>query len=181
MPSLGPRVTLRPLVPDDAHTMAGWAEDSVFRDHAGWRLDRTRDEIAAFHHGLIACPPDDLVRLGAVVDAHLVGYVDLHGDQPGRRELGFLVGGLERWGRGLGTRLGAAGLVHGFEVLGLDEIWAEALDADEASVRILRRLGLVETGLGEEDEFLGRATRYRQLAISRAAWNHDPGATSPDS
>ena len=53
-------------------------------------------------------PPADLIRLGAVHHGILVGYVDLHGDEPHRRELGFAIDGRSRWGRGLGHLTAAA-------------------------------------------------------------------------
>jgi len=85
-----------------------------------------------------------------------------------RRELGYLIGGRDRWNRGLGTLVARAGLAHGFDVLRLQTIWAEAVDANAASAAILRRIGMRETGLGGETEFLGVRSRYRQFELSEA-------------
>ncbi len=46
-------------------------------------------------------------------------------------------------------------------------IWAEAVDANRASVRILASLGMTETGRGQEESFLGVASYYRHFTISR--------------
>lgn len=120
----------------------------------------------AFQRRLIEHPPADLLRLAAIQDGHLVGYVDLHGSAPDRRELGFLVGPRELWGQGLGRAAASAGLRYGFQELGLKEIWAEALDANRAPIRILQKLGMTETGWGDIDTHLGRPSRYRQFAIA---------------
>lgn len=103
----------------------------------------------------------------------LVGYVDLHGSDPGEKELGFVIGPSRRWGQGLGRRAAEAGLTYGFEELGLEHIWAEALAANTASVRILRSLGMEETGRGTPGMFLGEDSYYLQFSISRRAWTHE--------
>ncbi len=163
-------VLLRPLEPLDAEVIAAWGDDLLFCDEAGWSRDLDPAERRVRWVELVRDLPADLIRLAGVLDGELIGYVDLHGSEPGRRELGYLVGGRERWGRGLGTALALAGLAHGFDVLGLDEIWAEAADANEASVRILQRIGLTETGRGEDAWYLDRRTFYRQFAMPRSDW-----------
>ena len=165
-------VRLRPLGPDDAPVLAAWADDPLFCDEAGWARDLDpglrRERWAA----LLAAPPADLLRLAAVVKGEVVGYIDLHGCEAGRRELGDLVGGRERFGKGLGTAMARQGLDHAFGVLGLDEVWAEAADANPASVRILQRIGMTETGRGSDTWHLDRRTFHRQFAITRAQWEN---------
>lgn len=158
-------VVLRPLTIEDAVVIACWAADEDFCRAAEWSIGRSAEEHRAFQTQLITSPPPGLLRLGAVHGDRLVGYVDLHGNQPDRRELGFLVGPRSLWGLGLGLAVARAGLVFGFEERGLREIWAEALDANRASIRILQRLGTTETGLGVPATYLGRPTRYRQFVF----------------
>ncbi|MDX6283038.1 MAG: hypothetical protein QOH03_4109, partial [Kribbellaceae bacterium] len=98
----------------------------------------------------------------------LVGYVDLAGGEVGWRELGYVVGPSARWGRGLGGVVARLGVEYGFGVLGLAEIRAEALDANVASVRILRSLGMTEVGRGEDDSFLGEPSFYRRFRIGKS-------------
>jgi RimJ/RimL family protein N-acetyltransferase len=169
-------VTLRPLESADAPEIAGWGADAGFCRAADWRMGPTPPERRAFFERVIAAPPTGLLRLGVVHDGDLIGYVDLHGDEPDRRELGFLIGPRSRWGRGLGGLAAVAGLTHGFDVLGLGEIWAEALATNLASVRILQGLDMRETGRGDDGVFLGVATYYRRFAISAGAWtdHHRP-------
>ena len=159
-------MVLRPLAVEDAGTIAGWAADEELCRAAEWPLGRDQEFFRSFHRRSISEPPADLVRLGVVREGRLVGYVDLHGDEPDRRELGYLIGERRLWGRGVGTAAAAAGLHHGFTEIGLREIWAEALDANDASVRILRRLGMRETGTGDSATYLGEPTHYRQFTIT---------------
>ena len=147
---------------------AEWGTDRVFCERAGWSPDTTLADRREWWAATITQPPSGLLRLAACVSGEVVGYVDLHGSESGRRELGYLIGGRDRWNRGLGTLVARAGLAYGFEVLGLQTIWAEAVDANAASGAILRRLGMRETGLGAEAEFLGIRSCYRQFELSEA-------------
>lgn len=162
-----PLIQLRPMEPADAEVIAAWGDDLLFCDEAGWSRELDPLERRRRWAELVADLPSDLIRLTAVSDGEVVGFVDLRGDEPERRELGYVVGGRERWGKGLGTALARAGLLHGFDELGLNEIWAEAADANPASVRILQRIGMTETGRGDDTTYLDRATFYRQFRITR--------------
>jgi RimJ/RimL family protein N-acetyltransferase len=173
-----PIVTLRPLVPADAAVIAGWGADRTFAEVADWSQERTLAERSLFQERLILAPPSDLLRWGVTWDDSLIGYVTLRGDLRGRRELGFLIGESSRWGRGLGRAAAAAGLDLAFGDLELDEVWAEAYDAHDRSVRILRGLGMREMGRGAEGRFLGVPTFYRCFAIAADEWRAS-GPTGP--
>lgn len=165
------QVFLRPLALPDVTTYASWGLDRRFCEHAGWTVDKPLPAHEAHWHELITHPKPDLIRLAAVAGTDLVGYVDLAGDEPNRRELGYVIGPSERWGLGLGGSVARLGLEHGFALLGLDEIRAEALDANHASVRILSSLGMTETGQGAEEVFLGAPSFYRQFSITKTEWD----------
>jgi RimJ/RimL family protein N-acetyltransferase len=168
---VNPSVTVRRLTLHDCDVAARWGEDPDFCAYAGWSVDRPTVERARLWRDLVTSPHDDLLRLAAVDEGGtLVGYADLMGLETGRRELGYLVGSRAHWGRGWGTAIAAAGLEHGFSMLGLREIRAEALDANAPSVRILQRLGMTESGRGDAGTFLGEPTYYRRFAITREAW-----------
>ena len=172
-------ILLRPLVPDDAEIFADWAADAVFVAHAGWTPGLPREEYTVFWRRLADSPPPELLRLVAEERGEVVGTVDLHGLEPGIRELGYVVGPSTNWGRGLGTALARAGLAHGFDVLGLETVWAEALPANIASVRILRRLGMRADGHGEDEDFLGVPGRYERYTISREQHRRGAGTVRP--
>ena len=165
-PDAAPDVRLRPLRPDDAATIARWGLDDEFCRAAGWTVGLDQQEHLAFQQRLIEDPPADLTRLGVQSGADLAGYVVLQGGEPGRRELGFVIGERRRWRQGLGHAAARAGLVHGFTAMHLSEIWAEALDANHASVAILRRLGMREKGIGASGSYAGTASRYRRFSLS---------------
>lgn len=161
---------LRPLRREDAPVLSEWGGDSSFCEHTGWTVTSPA-ALYSFWLQQVQDPPDGLMRL-AVEDpavGELVGYVDLHGSDPGEKELGFVIGPSHRWGQGLGRRAAEAGLAYGLEELGLERIWAEALAANTAPVRILRSLGMQETGKGALGRFLGEDSYYLQFIISRRA------------
>lgn len=169
---------LRPLVASDAETLASWATDPLFCAHAGWKLRSTVEGAIPWWHDAITAPDPLLTRLMAVGSEEPIGYVDLHGDADDVRELGFVVGPSSRWHQGLGTAAARAGLSYGFTTLGLSAIWAEAVEANASSVRILRRMGMTETGAGSAEAFLGAPSRYVRFSLSRDAWalgSHEAG------
>lgn len=174
MNHLSTPVTLRPLEVSDADVIAGWASDPASCREADWTLELPFSEVHRRVRGLIESPPPDLMRLSLLNRGVLVGYVDLHGAKPRRRELGFLIGPRSRWGRGLDRLVAAAGLEHGFSHLGLHEIWAEALLANRRSVRILCALGIEETAKSDDSESLDEPTHDRQFSIPSQAWAQTP-------
>jgi len=101
-----PPVTLRKLTLQDADVFATWAADPTFCHEADWTTGLSFAEYQHFHQTLIQSPPPELIRLGVMHEGILVGYVDLHGDEPHRRELGFVIGERSRWGVGLGRGRG---------------------------------------------------------------------------
>ena len=161
---------LRPLVLSDLETYVSWGRDQRFCEHAGWTVGRPEPELEAHWRRLITTAHPELIRLAAVLDDEVVGYVDLHGDDPDSRELGYVVGPSSRWGHGLGAAVARLGLERGFLELGLQEIHAEALDANAPSIRILIKLGMTETGRGGDEPFLGTASHYRQFSITAEAF-----------
>ncbi|MEC5199820.1 RimJ/RimL family protein N-acetyltransferase [Arthrobacter sp. PL16] len=163
-----PALRLRPLLREDAPVLAEWGGDGLFCQHAGWTAT-SRAALHDFWVRQITDPPAELIRLAVEDPAEgvLVGYVDLHGLDPGEKELGFVIGPSHRWRQGLGRRAAAAGLMYGFEELGLERVWAEALAANTASLRILRSVGMEETGRGGLGTFLNEDSYYRQFRISR--------------
>jgi RimJ/RimL family protein N-acetyltransferase len=169
------QVFLRPLALPDVTTYASWGLDRRFCEHAGWTVDKPLPAHEAHWHKLITHPKPDLIRLAAVAGTDLVGYVDLAGDEPNRRELGYVIGPSGRWGQGLGGTVARLGVAHGFDHLGLDEIHAEVLDANRASVRILTALGMTETGKGSEESFLGKPTFYRRFTLTKPEWTRLTG------
>jgi len=163
-------MTLRPFTLDDVPTAAAWGLDAELCRIAEWTPDQSLDYHRRHWTATVEAPPPELIRLAAVYDGALVGYVDLHGTEPDRRELGYVIGARSRWGRGLGTAAARAGLDHAFDRLGLAVVTAEALAANERSVRILQRLGMIETGRGDDAVYLDRPTHYRQFMITREDW-----------
>jgi hypothetical protein len=75
-----------------------------------------------------------------------------------------------QWGQGLGTQAALAGLEYGFKQLGLHEIWAEALDANVASVRVLQRIGMTEVEPGGPGVYLGCSTSFRRFIVRNDEW-----------
>lgn len=144
-------VSLRPLGPSDADTLAQWGDDPEFSRVADWSGDMTHADRATFFSRLIAAPPPDLIRLAALAEGVMVGYVDLRGTDPEERELGFLIGSRARWGGGLGRSAAEAGCSYGFDVLNLRLIWAQTTESNLRSVAILRHLGMTEVPATDED------------------------------
>ena len=161
---------LRPLNASDAPVLASWAADETFRRAAGWSADRPYEDLVLFWQRMATAPPAELIRLAAVVDGELVGHADLHGSEPERRELGFLVGPSSRWGQRLGLAIAAKALSHAWQSTAVHEVWAEAHPANQHSLRILESIGMSYVGLGDEEDYLGVQAPMRRYSIERARW-----------
>lgn len=163
-------VTLRTLRMEDSTALASWQNDALFAAHAGWRVRLDPADAEQWWRESILDPDPLLLRLAVVEGEALVGYVDLYGTGSNERELGYLIGPSARWGRGLATAAAQAALAHGFAQLGLRRVWAEAVAANQPSVRVLEKIGLSHVRRDRAEDFLGEPSHYEQFEITYSAW-----------
>ena len=77
-----------------------------------------------------------------------VGFTGLRGidRQHGVATTGVVLGRRDLWGQGIGADVVRTRTRNAFEVLGLRLLLSEAMDGNEASIRMLRRAGYREVG-----------------------------------
>lgn len=138
------RTTLRPLGPDDLDAMhalwtdAGvrkylWDDIVITRERAREVLEATAGDFAMHRYGLWAVHDN--------ASGELAGFCGLRSTDDGPPEL--LYGFLPRyWGKGLATEAARTVLSYAFMILGYPEIVAATDVPNEASVRVLERLGM---------------------------------------
>lgn len=81
------------------------------------------------------------------VPNELIGTVSLRRYARDRRaELGYWLG-LDAWGHGYATEAADALVDLGFSELGLQRIYAQVLDGNDASCRVLEKLGMLSEGI----------------------------------
>ncbi|NVB83996.1 MAG: GNAT family N-acetyltransferase [Kofleriaceae bacterium] len=77
----------------------------------------------------------------------LIGTVSLRRFARDRRaELGYWLG-IDAWGKGYATEAADALVGHGFSQLRLSRIYAQVLEGNEASCRVLEKLGMTNEGI----------------------------------
>ena len=109
--------------------------------------------------GIMALLSHDDELVGTILLKHLP---DGSGNATGEWEVGWHLG-RNCWGRGYATEAGAAALKYGFEKRNLTEIFAVVDSENNASRKVVERLGMVH--LGRTDRYYGetlelyRATR----------------------
>jgi RimJ/RimL family protein N-acetyltransferase len=69
--------------------------------------------------------------------------------------------GKEHWGKGYATEGGRGAVTYGFDVLGLDAIYAVVVPENAASIAVARRLGMTPEGL--TDRYYGRTLELFSL------------------
>jgi RimJ/RimL family protein N-acetyltransferase len=172
------RLRLRPFRPDDLEPLGALHAIPEF----WWyplRRAQTREETAAFIERQIASRAERGFGLWAaeLLDgegpqaARLIGWIGLSiptflPEILPAVEVGWRLDPAV-WGRGLATEGGAASLRYGFEVLGLDRIVSVFEPENEASGRVMTRLGLTFDRATVHPE---TGDPVRVLAITRAAW-----------
>lgn len=144
----GERLTLRTVQPEDYEFIARHLNNPTAR-HEGFQDLRTpfyEDDIAAIveeqddYHMFLACREGDPVGSAFLLD------IDFDGR---KAELGYWIVPEEQ-GNGYATEAAQLCLIHGFDELGLHKIWARTVAENEASKRILEKLGFKQEGILRE-------------------------------
>jgi RimJ/RimL family protein N-acetyltransferase len=172
------RLRLRPFRRDDLEALSALHAIPEF----WWyplRRAQTREETAAFIERQIASRAERGFSLWAAerIDgegsdaARLIGWIGLSiptflPEILPAVEVGWRLDPAV-WGRGLASEGGAASLRYGFEVLGLDRIVSVYEPENEASGRVMGRLGLT---FDRDTLHPATGVPVRVLAISRTAW-----------
>ena len=117
------------------------------------------------------------LRWAIVHEGHVSGFVNLAAS-PREAEIGC---GITRplWGRGLATEGVAAVLQYGFQSLGLDRIYAYAVVENQASWRVMEKLGMKREGiLHRRRAIRGEHVDDVRYTILREEWS--PSETAGD-
>ena len=96
----------------------------------------------------VASPAGDQARPGGGLwvlvgktSPRVEGLVRLAGDDKGELELTYLLHP-QRWGLGLATRMAHTVMTHAFETKSVSTIWAGADAPNQASIAVMKRLGM---------------------------------------
>lgn len=149
------RLSLGPVEPSEAGRIAELAGDrEVARNtesiphpypepEAETLVERIRQEVAAGSAAVFA------VRLatGRRGEGELIGMIGLHPEpEHGRACLGYWIG-RPYWDNGYATEAGREVIRWGFEERGLRRVYAESFSRNEASCRVLEKLGMQREGV----------------------------------
>ncbi|MEU2026759.1 GNAT family N-acetyltransferase [Streptomyces sp. NPDC016469] len=147
------RLVLEPYVPaDEEDFVALFADDRVSR----WMGDGPEPEDsnrALFARVFTHVYEPEAFDVWAVRrNGRMVGHAEI---KPSKAVEGHeLIYALapEAWGRGLGTELARTIVAYGFEVLGLDQVYATVAEPNAASLAALRKVGFRHVrDIAEED------------------------------
>lgn len=175
---LTPRLRLRPAstadlsafhaILSDARAMAYWSSPP----HTD--LAQTRDWLDA----TMSIPPGEGEDFAVERNGAVIGKVGLYRFP----EIGFIFHP-DHWGRGFAAEALAPIVDRAFAVHGLPAIEADVDPRNGASLRLLARLGFVETGRKEKTWLVGGVwcdSVYLRLDRPRGSGGEQPGSGGPD-
>ena len=181
-----PRLVLREYSADDLPAMLAYRRGPAFERYyppgrasegataallerfLGWREEepRSRYQLAVALAG----------------SGELIGSVGLRMPAPEARvaETGFELDSAH-WGKGYATEAARALLDHGFASLGLHRVHAHCIAENQASARVLERLGMIREGrLREHEYFGGRWWDVLLYGVLASEWEGpSPGHRAP--
>ena len=137
------RLLLRPFQEMDAPAFYDYARDPRVGRDAGWHPHKSLEDTRRIIREVMAGP-----HIFAVVEREggcLVGSAGFTGQSRGQcpgpsDEIGYSFRP-DRWGRGYATETVRALLIHGFQDMGLNAVWATHYDGNNASRRVIEKNG----------------------------------------
>ena len=170
-----PRLTLRHARPDDLEALHAVLSDA--RATRWWSTpphasrEETRRWLDSMLAGNASGAPDFVIeRDGRVIGK--AGFYRLP-------EVGYILHP-DHWGLGLATEAVGAAVAHVFATTDLDDLSADVDPENQASIRLLQKLGFVVTGSAERTwNIAGEWKNSLYYALTRRAWTaHANGSSS---
>jgi ribosomal-protein-alanine N-acetyltransferase len=138
---------LRPFAKDDVEEALHYRNDEEFArflPHVPQPF--TRADAERFVATNIEEPWDKYPTFAIVLDARLIGTVNLEVDTDSQTAmLGYAIS-RDRWGEGITPEASRAVIAWGFRTLGLARIWASTDARHQSSRRVLEKLGMQHEG-----------------------------------
>ncbi|MEV0455705.1 GNAT family N-acetyltransferase [Catellatospora methionotrophica] len=179
------RLVLRPITLDDLDDVYAWQSRP---DVVRWMLGtgpRTREQslssVAAMAREDALNAVGDCLTLAVTTDAGVIGTVELvwRSETDRTAELGYVFHP-DHGGRGLATEAASALLDWGFGEFGLHRVYARCHGGNEASARMMARLGMRREAHHVESYLFG-GEWADQLTFAVLAREWRARATAPDS
>ena len=146
-----PRLLLRELGDDDATAIQAYAEDAEVVRYLDWGPNTPEDtaRFLAIARAARDAVPRTAYHLAIVLKSagHLIGGCRIEIPSPSNEsgDLGYVLG-RRHWGHGYATEATRALLDFGFGQLALHHIWATCDVGNQASARVLEKLGMRREG-----------------------------------
>jgi [ribosomal protein S5]-alanine N-acetyltransferase len=174
------RLELRDLVVEDFESIHRYASDPQVTRYLAWGPNteaETRSFLLRAQAHAVLRPRRDF-ELGVIdrVSGELIGGCGLHSRrEPSREyETGYCLR-RDWWGKGVGSETVRALVDFGFRKIGAHRIYAQVSPGNDASARILERLGFRLEGHLRRDEFVRQEWHDTLLyAVLEEEWRSHP-------
>jgi ribosomal-protein-alanine N-acetyltransferase len=172
------RLQLRPFTEDDIEAVWPTVSDPEFPKYMSWHAHTDRASVRAFVERITAAIADGTGATWAIVrDGRAVGCIgldaitwEMRAWRVDRAELGYWLAKAE-WNQGLMTEAARAIVRFGFETLGLHKIGVGCLVENEASRRVIERVGFRYVGRLEDDVWRdGRWWSHLRFELTAQEW-----------
>ena len=172
------RLKLRPLALSDVDDLWTHASDPKVSPYMAWSAHKDRAETAAFVEAQIEARTKGTDLVWAIVhDGHASGCIGLHGItwtfrawRIDRAELGYWIG-IPLWDQGYMTEAATAVTRWAFETFGLHKITIGCIEGNQASQKIIEKLGYRFLCKQEDDVWRdGRWWNHLRYEMLAAEW-----------
>ena len=168
------RLLLRPFRSGDVGDVFAFASDPEWGRYLEVPHPYARRDAEEFVARVTTSHTDEKLRWAIVHAGKASGFLNLTVESPDAAEVGY---GIARplWGQGLVSEAVAAVITHGFESLGISRIYAFAAVENEASWRVMEKLGMRrEAVLRRHRVIRGTCVDDVLYAIAQEDWSPPP-------
>lgn len=146
----GERITLTTVEPEDYGFLQEQFNNPSIRRQAGVSLPLTEAAVTNFVE-----QTEDTVQFLVCREETPLGHVVLTelDTQARTGELGWVVIRPDEQGNGYATEAIDLCLKHAFDDRGLHKVWAQVVEGNEASMRVLEKLGFQQEGVLRDQEY----------------------------
>jgi RimJ/RimL family protein N-acetyltransferase len=150
-----------------------WIDDPICRKYAPFIIPRTVEDIKKFlepQMGVKKLIEFDIYHKG---EGKVIGFIGVKEINWFHRfaEIFYLIGERDFWHRGLATKAVILVLNYAFKELNLHKIYAQVMDPNIASIRVLDKCGFTLEGTFKEGYYIdGKYHDIKRYGLLKAEW-----------